>query len=130
MLFDSAVSSTAYRVNGGTGKIQWDNAGTLTDGTNNNFYNYFIYANNGIVASNGTTARLYSIMGQGDYATSALARAASLPTLTNLPTPELKVLYQIVFKQTAGGITFDSAVDLRFVSTIAGSSSGSSPTAA
>jgi hypothetical protein len=110
MTFDSAPVTTPYRQSGGV--IQRDDGdGTPGNVSNTNFGNYWIYATNDI----GTP--IYCILGDGNYNTIALARAAGLP-LIPISTAEWKLLYKVIYQQTAGGIVYRESVDYRLGTTL------------
>jgi len=98
MQFD-AIGTTYAKLN--TGALQYDNAGTLTDVTNNQYGIMWIYATN-----RKSDAPIVSIVGQGQYTTIALAQAASSPTLAGLAVAEWKLLYRVICRKTVANPFF------------------------
>ena len=94
---------------GGTGRPQWDNAGTLADLASGRYGVYFL------VAINGYDTKIITFMGQGEYTTLAQARAALYGGMSfgTLPTPEIKALYKIIVRATPASGTFEEVQDLR-----------------
>jgi len=95
--------------------IQYDNAGTLTDVPNSSHVSYYIFA------SNDSNDSIWSIMGQRTDSTLANAILNQNPsslTLGTLPSPEMKLLYQVILKRTTTSETVERTVDYREVSTL------------
>lgn len=90
--------------------IQYDNTGTLTDVPNSNHVSYYIFA------SNDVDNPIWSIAGQRVDATLANARLNQSPSnlsLGTLPSPELKLLYQVIIKRVGTNETVESVIDFR-----------------
>ena len=87
-------SAMPFKYNSGTNWIQWDNAGTLTDGINNRYYNSYILFTN----INGAF-RYTIIPGRGQFTTLALAQAEDPATFTfsNFLTAEFVIGYQLTW---------------------------------
>jgi len=96
MTFD-AIGTDFAKLNAGV--IRWDNGGTLTDISNNNYGIFWIYATN-----RKESTALVSLVGQGDYASVAAAQAASLPTLAGVSVAEWKLLYRVICKRSGTSI--------------------------
>lgn len=94
MVFDA--DGTTYVKQDGSSNPYYDNNGTLTPLTNNNFGIYWIYA------TNHYSTPVVSIMGQGDYATIGAAQTAPQPTLAGFSVAEWKLLYRVIIKRTSG----------------------------
>lgn len=114
MAFENNIS-TPYKLNAGV--LQYDNAGTLTNVSNNNFVPMWIYATN--AASDDYP--IHIVVGQAQYTTIANARNAPLPAIPSVPTREWKLIYRAIYQRTTGGIVFSEAADYREVSTGPGS---------
>lgn len=108
MAFEAPVTAP-YKA--ATGVLQFDNGGTLTSVTNNNFANVWVYA------TPDASYPIHIVVGQAQYATAAAADLGAVPTIPGLTTREWKLIYRAVYKQTAGGIIYDHAVDYRETST-------------
>jgi len=115
MAFENNIT-TPYKVSGGN--LQYDNAGTLTNASNNNFVPMWVYGTN--AASDDYP--IHIVVGQAQYATVAGARNAALPVIPAMQTREWKLLYRTIYQQTAGGIVYTESADYREVSTGPGSS--------
>jgi hypothetical protein len=109
--FDAA-SARAYKSSGGTEATppMWDNAGTPTAAGASNYVCYWIYASNETLTTGTVGTPIYSFMGQQEYGTLALARAATpiAPHITwpNLPNNELKLCYKVIFRNSGGTTVF------------------------
>jgi hypothetical protein len=114
MAFENNIS-TPYKLN--AGKMQYDNAGTLTDASNNNFVPMWVYGTN--AAEDDYPVHI--VVGQSQHSTIAGARNAALPAIPAMPTREWKLLYRAIYQQTSGGIVYAEAIDYREVSTGPGS---------
>jgi hypothetical protein len=101
-------SATPYRKEAITNKIMWDNAGTLTAGTNNKYYNSWVYASN--------DKKISIVVGQNEWNTLTAARDAAVPTFLALSTVEWKLLYRVTFQATAAAPTYIETTDYRNVS--------------
>lgn len=92
MTFD--VAGTAYaKLNAGA--LQYDNAGTLTNVTNNSYGIQWVYA------TNRTSTPVVIIVGQGEYTSLVAAQAAVQPSLPGLVVAEWKLLYRVICRKTA-----------------------------
>lgn len=88
--------ATACKSVSGGGVLQYDNgSGTLQDVSLNS------YTTNWVYASNDSSEPIYTVVGQNDSNTLALARNASTPTI-NLSTAEWKLIYKVIYQRTAG----------------------------
>ena len=78
-----------------SGFIQWDNAGTMTEGAANKYYNTFIIATNA-----NANARFATIHGQAEYTSLASAQAATFDdlTLTGLQFAEAVAIWQLTWE--------------------------------
>lgn len=95
----------------GSGYLEYDDgSGTLQPVTNNNYGVGWVYA------GNDQAEPIYTVIGQGDYASITAARNAGLPTIA-LSTAEWKLLYKVIFKRTSGGTVYEEAIDYRSQST-------------
>jgi len=95
--------------------IQYDNAGTLTDVPNSSHVSYYIFG------TNDTNDSIWSVMGQRTDGTLANAILNQNPTglaLGTLPSPEMKLLYQVIIKRTTTSETVERVVDYREASTL------------
>lgn len=91
-------SEVPYRYTA-AGYIQYDNAGTMTEGASGNFYNTYL-----LVTSIEGDAAFSFIHGQSQYATLALAQAESFSSLTKtgLGIDEYVAVYQLTWGTGAG----------------------------
>lgn len=83
--------------------IQYDNAGTLTEVSNLNYYvAYWVYATNEVTGAADSAGTIHVLVGQEQYATSALAVAAEPDSLTLPPwiQAEGRLLYKILYQRT------------------------------
>jgi hypothetical protein len=87
-------------VKASAGVPQYDNNGTLTPITNNNYGIAWVYATNRAEAS-----KLVAIVGQGNYATVAAAQAAAMPTLAGISVAEWKLLYRVIIKRSGSAFS-------------------------
>lgn len=82
----------------GTGRLAWDNAGTLTEVTNNQFVNCHV------IGYNETSNPIVAFVGQAEYASVHAAREgvatelASIISAAGLPTPEMKAIGSVIFQ--------------------------------
>jgi hypothetical protein len=87
--------------------LQWDNAGTLTSLGTNKYMNVWFYA------STDVGFPIYAVLGQATHDNQSAANAEAVPTIPGLTTREWKLIYRVTFQQTAGGIVYQTAADLR-----------------
>ncbi|MFA5778352.1 MAG: tail fiber domain-containing protein [Candidatus Paceibacterota bacterium] len=95
--------------------IQYDNAGSLADVTNNNYVAYWIFA------TNDTITPIYSLMGQRQDTSLANARANNTYeglSLSSLPFKEMKALYRIILRRSGTSETYQEIQDLRSISNL------------
>lgn len=85
-----------------SGAAQYDNAGTLTNLSGNQYGIYWIYQTN----REGATNKITSIVGQAQYASIAAAQAAPLPTLAGLSVAEWKALYRVIVRANGAATTW------------------------
>jgi hypothetical protein len=108
-----AAATLYYHLN--VAAIQYNNANTTTDATNNFHVAYWIFATGDV------TRPIVSLMGQREDRLLADARTnnkyESL-TLGTLPYAEMKLLYRVILKNASGTATFVEAQDLRSVSNL------------
>jgi len=83
---------------------QYDNNGTLTDLSNNNYGVSYVYMTNRLE----TNGQIVSIIGQGDYSTLPLAQAAALPTLAGFNVAEWKLMYKVFYRRIGGALSYVS----------------------
>ena len=103
MTWDS--SATTYVKLSVNSRPVYDNAGVITEITNNNYAVYYLTMTNCITSGK----KIISVVGQGDYSTAALAQAAAYPTVSGLSVAEWKYLYRIIVKRNSNGFTFIQA---------------------
>ena len=108
MTFESNVT-TPYKVV--SGALKYDNAGTLTSVSNNQYSSQWVYA------SPDTSYPVYVVVGQAQSNTITAARSQSAPVLPGLATAEWKLLYQVIYRNAGGTPTYIEAIDYRSVST-------------
>ena len=102
-------STTPYSLNGAT--IQYDNgSGALQPVDNNKYACSWVYG------SNDATEPIYTVIGQGQFNTSALALSSASPII-NLSTAEWKLLYKVIYQNKNGVTTRIQTVDYRTVQT-------------
>jgi hypothetical protein len=99
------AQTTLYKLNGTN--IQYDNAGTLTDATNNWYVNHYVYGTNDVQRP------IYSQLGQAQYASIGAARDEAMPSFGNLLTHEWKLLYRVTYRNTGSPPTYVEAADFR-----------------
>ena len=131
---DSAVSTRPYKWNSGTSRVQFvdsANAYALTDIDSAKYVNVFLYGTmdkNVLSSGNGTNAMFVceTIAGGTGYNTTALARDAPVPDISNMGlNPEIKLLYRIVVKGDGTVQTAATADDYRNISYgVAGGTAG------
>jgi hypothetical protein len=118
MTFDTAPSAVAAKVTNGV--LQWDNGGTLTNTNNNEYVKNWVYAS-GCLSTPiiiVTSQAIYT--GVNGAARLAAARAGAQPIMPNLISPELKLLYTVIWSNNGGTPTFQEATDYRTSSTVPG----------
>jgi hypothetical protein len=108
MMFDGIPSDTPYRLDGTV--LQYDNAGTLTNITNNHWCVNWIYA------SAATSAPIVCVLGQADYSTLNSALSSVSPVIP-LDVAEWKLLYRVIYKNDSGTPLFVQADDYRNIIT-------------
>ena len=120
----TAVSTRPYLWNAGTSRVQFvdsSNSYTLTDIDSGKYVNVWLYGTmdkNILSSGNGTCAMFVveTIAGGTGYNTTALARAAPVPDISNMGlNPEVKLLYRIVVKGDGtelGFFVFESETNL------------------
>ena len=96
------TSSTAYVKLSANNRPVYDNAGVITEITNNNYAVYFLTMTNCITSGQ----KIISVLGQGNYSTVSLAQAANYPSIPGLGVAEWKYLYRIIVKRSGDGFTF------------------------
>jgi hypothetical protein len=101
-------------INGGSGRIMYNNSGAQTEVDNTKFVLAHVFATN-IKDADGTDGRLIAIQGQAQYATLALARNGANTEINNLitgdlPLAEILPVATVIF-QTANSYT--NAVNAR-----------------
>jgi len=92
----------------GSGRLAWDNAGTLTEIGNNDFVLCHIFGTN-VVDDDGTNPKYVAIVGQAEYLTRRAARTGAETEIANLsfgalPLPEMVRVATVIF-QTSNGYT-------------------------
>ena len=118
MQFESNVA-VPYKATAGA--LKWDNNGTLTSVSSNQ------YGVNWVYATNDTAYPIAVVVGQANYANATAYNAASLPTITTLTTMEWKLLYKVVYQNLAGTPTYVTIADYRTASTIPSGGTSSVP---
>ena len=99
-----------YNVVGANNIIQWDDAGTMTDGTiglgaGRRWQNSYLCFSNMDPASTGASkARIFVISGRAQFSTLALAQAEDPSTFTfsNFPCAEFYIAYRLTWLPTTG----------------------------
>jgi hypothetical protein len=104
-------SATPYKLNGN--KMRYNNGTALADCANPNHLCMWIYA------TNHATYPFMSVMGAAVDNTVAAARLQAPPSLTGIPSAELKLLYRLIFKQETSSVTYVEAADYRTSASIA-----------
>ena len=128
MTFDASASATAAKITAGA--LQWDNAGTLTAVASG------AYITNHVYATTCFDTPIMVVVAQQEYisgnaaARLDAARNAPLPTFPNIITPELKLIYRVIWTNTGGTPTYVESQDYRTVSSLPGGASGSTVNAA
>jgi len=102
------AQTVLYSLNGTN--IQYDNAGTLTDASNQYYVNHYVYA------TNDQDVPIYSVIGQGQHATLAAARAETTPGFANISDVEWKLLYRVTYRNTGSPPTYVETADYRTAS--------------
>jgi hypothetical protein len=97
-------------VGDGSGILQYDNAGTLTNVTVNRYINSWVYA------TNSPAYPIVVVVGQGEHVTLTGAQNEALPSIL-LPTAEWKLLYRATYRNVGGVATYIAAEDCRTTST-------------
>ena len=95
------ASEMPYRYTAG-GYIQYNNAGTMTQGQNNKFYNTWL-----LLTNLKDKARFAILPGKAEYGTLAEAQAASFTgiSLTGLPINEFVAVYQLTWDTSSSYTT-------------------------
>lgn len=88
--------------------IQYDNEGILTSIDNNKYAVSWVYC------SNDSEEPIYTVLGQNQYDTLALAQNTNYPII-NLTTAEWKLLYKVIFQNKDGVATYIDTLDYRSV---------------
>jgi len=98
------------------GYINWDSAGTLTEGQNNKYYNYYLIYTN--IQGN---ARFVLLPGRGQFNTAALAYAEDPKTFnyTGFPIAETVLMYQFTYHASASYSTTGQVEQTRIPQRIA-----------
>jgi hypothetical protein len=122
MTFDDAESNIAAKVVAGA--LNYDSSGTLTSVPVSQYVANWLYGSPDI--ANG----FYLVVGQAAHSTVAAARSAALPYFPNLPTPELKLLYQVIWRNVGGTPTYVEATDYRNASSLPAGGTGAVTAAA
>jgi hypothetical protein len=110
MTFDDSESATAAKIV--SGALKYDNAGSLADVA------IASYVTNWLYGSNDKDNGFYLVVGQATHGTLVNARAATLPTFPNIPGPEMKILYQVIWRNVSGTPTYVESNDYRSASTL------------
>lgn len=97
-------------VGDGSGVLQYDNAGTLTNAANNRYVNSYVYA------TNVTAYPIVVVVGQAEHVTQVAAENESLPSIL-LDIAEWKLLYRTTYRNVGGTATFIAQQDFRTTST-------------
>ena len=97
-------------VGDGSGTLQYDNAGTLTNAPVNRYVNSWVYA------TNVPAYPIVVVVGQGEHVTLTGAQNESLPSIL-LPTAEWKLLYRTTYRNVGGVATHIAEQDFRTTST-------------
>ena len=97
----STITTNFKVLTTGTGRLAWDNAGTLTEIGNNNFVCYHIFA------VNDYQYGFFSIMGQAEYSTLVQARTGAENEIgnlitTGLPFAEFVAIATVIFQTSSG----------------------------
>jgi hypothetical protein len=111
-IFDTAAS-TYFKETANI--IQYDNNGTLADVTSGSFVSYYAFA------TNDTTNPIYMIMGQRTDTNIANAlnnQGLGSLSLANLPSAEMKPIWQVILKRTGTSESVERTIDLRVISTL------------
>lgn len=106
MRIEQAIT-TPYKV--AAGVIQYDNAGTLTNVTNNRYVNSYVYA------TGDQDYPIAVLVGQAEHPNIAGARNEDFPSIL-LSTAEWKLLYRVTYRNAAGTPTYIEEEDFRLVS--------------
>jgi len=112
MTFDSSTLPYAAKVIGGV--LQYDNAGTLTNVTNN----YYIC--NWVYAETNMEYPIFFVVGQAQYNKLSDALLDPAPTIPNIISPEYKLLYRTVWQNNSGTPDYIQNQDLRLQTSLPG----------
>lgn len=104
-----AASTTPYKIT--TGNLRFNTGNTLSTAAANKYVNYWVFA------SAGVAEPIWVVIGTAEYNTIADARAATVPSLGTLPSPETKLIYKVIYKND-GTPTFQEAIDYRATAVI------------
>jgi hypothetical protein len=95
--------------------IQYDNNGVLTDVPNGQYVSYYAFA------TNDTNDPIYMIVGQRvdtNIANAIANQSIGSISLANLPSREMKPIWQVILKRAGLGETVERTVDLRLITTL------------
>jgi hypothetical protein len=98
-----------------SGNLQYDNSGTLTDVSNNYHVAYWVFA------TNNPEYPIYVVAGQRQDLTLANARTNNQYvdlSLPEMPSMEMKILYRVILKSTAGSPSYIETQDLRSIQAV------------
>lgn len=93
-------TAVPYYYSGNNTYIYWDNAGTMTQGINNRFYNSYL-----VLTNMRDSARFIIIPGRGQYTSAALAQAEDPRTfdMSGFGINEAVILYRLTWATGNGG---------------------------
>ena len=106
------TATTPYLAVGGV--LKFDNAGTITTVDNNKF------VANDVYGTLDTGLPIYVRVGTAQYANQTDAINSPQATWGNTVSAEMKLLYRVIYKGTAGGPSYSTAVDYRTGGTLPG----------
>jgi len=107
----NTASVTPYKLNGTA--LRYNNANALADVSTGEFVAMWVFA------TPDTTHPIHVIIGQRVDANIANCRDNALPNTisfgTSMPTPEMKLLYRVIFRQNVASVTYMETADYRNV---------------
>lgn len=106
--------TTPYKVvnPGVDNNLRYNNGNNLATVDNNKYVNYWVFI------TGDTTHPVHIVIGTAQYATIALARAATLPSLGSLPSAEEKIIYKITYQNNGGTPDYIESTDYRSSSSL------------